>query len=114
MADNTLDLTKLRAVAEAATNKSWNVDEASASIECEEGCIADLVTIAEDAVHIATFDPPTVLRMIEELERLRGLLDTAITDFERIGSGVIAPELAARTTAEQLQIALAQEPSHDK
>ena len=85
-----LDLTKLREIAEAATDGPWNLhtlrtDETHdirGSIDDE----ANIVIYAEcedaDAHHIATFDPPTVLALIDELERLRETLATvkAITD----------------------------------
>lgn len=77
-----LNLTKLREIALAATDGPWNLhtlrtdethdirgpidDEANIVIyaECEDS----------DAHHIAAFDPPTVLALIAEVERLRDAL----------------------------------------
>ena len=71
-----LNLTKLRKIAEAATPGPWNLhtlrtDETHdirGSIDDE----ADIVIYAEcedaDAAHVATFDPPTVLALIDRLE----------------------------------------------
>ena len=94
-----LDLTKLREIAEAATPGPWEAgittfgdpsdgpthscvreagsggfDRVAASEGCDE---ADL-----NMAHIAAFDPPTVIALIGELERLRETLATvkAITD----------------------------------
>jgi len=83
-----LDLTKLREIAEAATKGPWEVgvttfgdpndgpthscvreagsewfDHVAASEGCDE---ADL-----NMAHIAAFDPPTVLLLIDEIERLQ-------------------------------------------
>ena len=83
-----LDLTKLRKIAEAATPGPWEVgmttfgdpndgpthscvreagsewfDHVAASEGCDE---ADL-----NMAHIAAFDPPTVIALIDEVERLR-------------------------------------------
>ena len=83
-----LDLTKLREIAEAATPGPWEVgvttfgdpndgpthscvreagsewfDHVAASEGCDE---ADL-----NMAHIAAFDPPTVLELIDKIERLR-------------------------------------------
>ena len=74
-----LNLTKLREIAVAATDGPWNLhtlrtDETHdirGSIDDE----ANIVIYAEcedaDADHIAAFDPPTVLALIDEIEWLR-------------------------------------------
>ena len=78
-----LDLTKLREIAESATDGPWNLhtlrtDETHdirGSIDDE----ANIVIYAEcedaDAHHIATFDPPTALALIAENERLRAVVE---------------------------------------
>ena len=73
-----LDLTKLREIAEAATPGPWNLEtqrvdthyihgfsdeqDVDISVQCD----------VADAAHIATFDPPTVLALIAENNRMRG------------------------------------------
>ena len=88
-----LDLTKLRKIAEAATPGPWEagmttfgdpndgpthscVREAGSEwfdhVAASEGCgEADL-----NMAHIAAFDPPTVLELIDEVERLRGVVES--------------------------------------
>lgn len=76
-----MDLDHLRAVAEAATSGPWEWREGHAryltapddakvlhasSYEDHE----DVQSSEADARHVATFDPPTVLALIAELERL--------------------------------------------
>jgi len=51
-----LDLTELREIAKAATPGDWTAD------------------IGPAALHVATFDPPTVLALIDEIEELRAAL----------------------------------------
>ena len=82
-----LDLTELREIAESATDGPWNLhtlrtDETHdirGSIDDE----ANIVIYAEcedaDADHIATFDPPTVLALIDEVERLRAGIIEALS-----------------------------------
>lgn len=61
-----LDTGKLRAVAEAATPGKWDlVDGAVLDQDDHEVCIA---FADDDVTHIATFDPPTVLRLLARLE----------------------------------------------
>lgn len=63
------ELERMRRVAEGATPGPWNLTP-------DEGGVADLVAdgmfIAtlddRDAPHIATFDPPTVLALLDRLE----------------------------------------------
>lgn len=96
--DDELDLTKLREVAEAATPGPWESVVSTYSSEYSDYEGARIPGVAEDisdyyigtvpplevddAAHIATFDPPTVLELIDEIERLRETLATvkAITD----------------------------------
>ena len=93
-----LDLTKLREIAEAATPGEWESVVSTYSSEFGDYKGAWIPGVAEeisdyyigtvpplhvnDATHIATFDPPTVLALIDEVERLRETLATvkAITD----------------------------------
>lgn len=67
----TLDLDHLRRVAEAATPGPWE-QERDGHIVCEATVRGDLVAEAShwttDAAHIAAFDPPTVLALIDRLE----------------------------------------------
>lgn len=82
-----LDLTKLREIAEAATPGPWEFEPSGYS-ECgEPRCCSEYwenriwsqrLILAEsmelsdvDATHIATFDPPTVIALLDEIERLR-------------------------------------------
>ena len=81
-----LNLTKLRKIAEAATPGPWNLhtlrtDETHdirGSIDDE----ANIVIYAEcedaDAAHVATFDPPTVLALIDEVEQLRAVAEAKV------------------------------------
>ena len=93
-----LDLTKLREIAKAATPGDWGFEYAGESHCGEPQCCSEYwdnriwaggMVIAEshclsdgDAHHIATFDPPTAIALIDELERLREVVATvkAITD----------------------------------
>lgn len=93
-----IDLSKLRKIAEAATPGPWEAErffwkravadnrywlgidgkgEVSGYI-----ALIDDDSATEDAAHIATFDPPTVIALIDELERLREVVATvrSITD----------------------------------
>lgn len=60
-----LYLTKLREIAEAATPDDWE------RVVPFEGMAISNPNHMADADHIATFDPPTVLALIDEVERLR-------------------------------------------
>ena len=87
-----LDLTELREIVEAATPGPWEAELAAkrkcTALNCDfdhwynlvhvEGValFKDSVLATEDALHIATFDPPTVLALIDEIERLRETLAT--------------------------------------
>lgn len=80
-----LDLSALRKVAEAATPGPWSAlgtgrsggdhwyvcdeGEAIASISAQDGI--NEAQREPDATHMATFDPPTVLALLDELERLQ-------------------------------------------
>ncbi len=94
-----LDLTKLREIAVAATDGPWNLhtlrtDETHdirGSIDDE----ANIVIYAEcedaDADHIATFDPPTVLALVDEVERLRaGIIEAHETITNEAGPAWLA------------------------
>ena len=91
-----LDLTKLREIANAATPGDWTADihntrrrsprtrrwlqwkpehgtHGYVSIVESDGAYG--VLDGPDALHVATFDPPTVLALIDEIERLRAQVD---------------------------------------
>lgn len=85
-----LDLGRLREVAEGATPGSWEMTregqshprDSVADVADERGVpvFADCCgytgsALTQDAEHIATFDPPTVLALIERLERAEMTLD---------------------------------------
>lgn len=94
-----INLTELRRVAEAATPGPWEVEGQgpgpdAAFMGCgvvytmgpgvEGGNIARPAgdcyprggySPREDMTHIATFDPPTVLALLSEVERLRGVVE---------------------------------------
>ena len=90
-----LDLTKLREIAAAATPGPWGVYDANegmspprpywsvANNEFHNPTNLDALAIdisidygdKDDAAHIAAFDPPTVLALIDEVERLRAVVD---------------------------------------
>jgi hypothetical protein len=64
--DKTDDLAALRAVAEAATEGPWEAGK-----KADVHASGDHITSTwyqPDATHIATFDPPTVLRLLDRLE----------------------------------------------
>ena len=84
-----LDLTQLREIAEVATPAPWKASMVRVEIDADNarrgGCVireggSGIVFMAVDgpgilevdATHIATFDPPTVLALIDEIERLQG------------------------------------------
>ena len=75
-------LAELRAIAEAATQGEWNtthngIDSGEHGVDCSgSGRYGDIVpcteeTLERDAIHIAAFDPPTVLALLDEVGRLR-------------------------------------------
>ena len=82
-----LNLTKLREIAEAATDGPWESSVVKVAPDADDalrgmGVIRSGVGIVfmsangpeilvSDADHIATFDPPTVLALIDEVERLQ-------------------------------------------
>ena len=88
-----LNLSKLREIANAATPGEWTADiyetrkrsrrtnrwlkwkpedgtHGFVSIVESDGAYG--VLDGPDALHVATFDPPTVLALIDEIERLQG------------------------------------------
>lgn len=88
-----LDLTKLREIAEAATPGPWEAELATKRKCYAPHCgfdhwynlvhiegvtlLKDTVLAAEDAIHIAAFDPPTVIALIDEIERLKARIEAA-------------------------------------
>ncbi len=88
-----LDLNQLREIAEAATPWPWessmvrvepdadNALRGAGVIRDGNGSIVLMVAngpeiLVSDATHIAAFDPPTVLALIDEIELLRETLAT--------------------------------------
>ena len=85
-----LDLTKLREIAEAATDGPWESSVVKVEPDADDalrgmGVIRSGIGIVfmsangpeilvSDATHIATFDPPTVLALLDEIEELRAAL----------------------------------------
>ena len=80
------ELARLRAVAEGATRGPWRLREeadygrggepiAWREVWSERSMIHRGGWVGGDAAHIAAFDPPTALRLLDEVERLRGLVD---------------------------------------
>ena len=95
-----LDLDRLRAVAEAATPDRWTVTEPEdfcrepvcvepTSISNGMVCMVGRRTCSQsvaDATHIATFDPPTILRLLDRLEAAEADLEVAMdASLGRIG-----------------------------
>ena len=71
-----LNLAHLRSIAGAATPGPWHetpYDNAIESVDWD--CIADDVYYSQDRWYIATFDPPTVLALIDRIEELEAERD---------------------------------------
>ena len=106
-----LDLTELREIAEAATPGPWGVYDANegmspprpywsvANNEFHNPTNLDALAIdisidygdKDDAAHIAAFDPPTVLALIDEVERLRaGIIEAHETITNEAGPAWLA------------------------
>lgn len=77
-----LDLKKLREVAERATQGNWEECGAAIDTDVDPYEVVALETVGSpymlhevlkmtepDATHIATFDPPTVIALLDRLER---------------------------------------------
>lgn len=87
---STIDLSALRAVAESATPGPWIATEPSEWDQDDSTVQQSGVRVnghsltwddhggevfePRDATHIATFDPPTILALLDEIDRLRGTL----------------------------------------
>ena len=93
-----LDLTKLREIAEAATPGPWGLWNPSSgpshisiggkiafqSVETADSFAYDeVIPHWRDAYHIATFDPPTALALIDEIEQVRGQVNSVRGILER-------------------------------
>ena len=77
------ELARLRVVAKAAQKSDWRVrthpdhPEGTLSIYAKTGWVirpakhGGFLNENEDAAHIATFDPPTVLALLDKIERLQ-------------------------------------------
>lgn len=87
-----IDIAALRKVAKAATPGPWNAREPSqwegddetliwqGAVTSGSGTLTwddhgGEVFKVDDALHIATFDPPTVLALLDQLEELQWRLD---------------------------------------
>lgn len=108
MTDFTPDrLQELRRIAEAATPGPWTSPwEQKDGLDPEEygfyGASGDKIVgllwydgwhlecSEENARHIATFDPPTVLAMLDEIERLRREISVQQTTLENLRSALVA------------------------
>ena len=78
-------IAKLRAVAAAATPGHWRrTHHGTWEVEAPPNqLVADCGTVdlaEQDAAHIAAFDPPTVLALLEEIERLRAEPRVVVAD----------------------------------
>lgn len=78
---------ELRQVAEAATNSEWQVHEELTETVCvrwnENHWYMDAIH-EEDAAHIAAFDPPTVLALLDRIAQLERERDEALA---KLGNG---------------------------
>lgn len=75
------DIDALRKVAEAATPGPWELD--GSDIAAGDYWVAySADTSVTDAAHIAAFDPPTVLALLDEVAALRA----TVADNERRGN----------------------------
>lgn len=98
------DLAYLRTIAKEATQGVWEYEEAGSSRCSEPSCCSDYwdervwgggfvlleshLLDPENAQHIAAFDPPTVLAMMDEIEELRTWKADALiamTDIQKLG-----------------------------
>lgn len=81
------EIVRLREVAQAATPGPWRttyLDEGVVEIETPDGAhIAVADGLPADATHIATFDPPTVQRILDALDKARA-------EVERLRRGAAA------------------------
>lgn len=90
--DNQDDLAKLREVAEGATPGEWWADFVEVRYDDGHHCpdsdpgsvlvashVDDEDQGERNATHIATFDPPTVLRLLDRLEHHRETLRLAVS-----------------------------------
>lgn len=92
-----LDLSAFRKVAEAANDGAWAVGDENPfgpgefCVSYDDGDAGDITDYLEgvNACHIATFDPPTVLALLDELETLRALTKPPAVGFSSVGSGPI-------------------------
>lgn len=72
-------LAEMRRIAEAATPGEWKADGPAGNLDSSECRVAEVVVWGEaDAQHIAAFDPPTALALLDELERLREEMDSMV------------------------------------
>src|SRR5690606_21091532 len=116
-------LAELRRIAEAATPGPWEVTEFAGGEERSPGELGvfapnhphsyqksdgtwyavvicrgmDGPTREENSEYIATFDPPTVLAMLDEIERLRRVVEE-FTDFTEHGGRFVLRPMAETIT----------------
>lgn len=92
-------LQELRRIAEAATKSDWTVVKTDLGHPCvrmprPRKRLRPVHHIypfdQEDAEFIATFDPPTVLAMLYEIERLRREISVQQTTLENLRSALVA------------------------
>lgn len=78
----TLDLKRLREIANAATPGPWRAAEYGAvmTMENEDVAQGDLGQVEENAAHIAAFNPETVIALLDRIEALE----------KKLGAGEIA------------------------
>ena len=85
----TIDIENLRRLAQAATPGPWASGRAGEIWDRKGNQIGHIVEgfpgPEGTAAHIAAANPKTVLGLIEEIERLRGLLADAVDEIEEEG-----------------------------
>jgi len=94
------DRERLRAVVDAATQGEWDkVGTTVVDGRHPHGVVASASSYA-DAEYIATFDPPTVRALLDELDRLRDAQcrGLSIEDYERLLAWMRDPNRTEPTT----------------
>jgi len=122
-----LDLTDLREIAEAATPGPWESVVSTYSSECSDYEGARIPGVAEDisdyyigtvppldvddAAHIAAFDPPTVLALIDRLEAAEAV-HRDLTHRLGFGNGITEPMADNDTIVEAFDAAMMDQRDH--
>ena len=98
------DLAKLRAVAEAATQGKWR--GFVTGILCRNAWVVhndpgrDGAIMSDyDATHIATFDPPTVLQLLDDLAEARAIARRHVVSIDAPGPSCDEYDADAATIA---------------